>query len=78
MSGLNRSTAGTFDTRFESSTERPLTKTTGDSSSVSCTPRSSSERARISAVIHPAVPPPTMTTRRRPGSGAVSRLVPGP
>jgi hypothetical protein len=45
---------------------------------VSCTPRSSSERARISAVIHPAVPPPTMTTRRRPGSGAVSRLVPGP
>ena len=32
MSGLNSSTAGTFDTRFDRTTESPLTSTTGESS----------------------------------------------
>jgi hypothetical protein len=49
--------------------------TLGDSSSVICTPRSSSERARISAVIQPAVPPPTITTLRN-GKGAGDELLP--
>ena len=31
MSGLNSSTSGTFETRFESNTDGPLTITTGES-----------------------------------------------
>ena len=39
ISGLNSSTAGTFDTRFDRSTDSPLTSTTGD-------PRRASWRSR--------------------------------
>src|ERR1043165_4626562 len=41
----------------------PMMPTTGDSSTVISTPRATSALAKIIAVIHPAVPPPTMATR---------------
>ena len=49
--------------------------TVGDSRSVICTPRSISDRARISAVIQPAVPPPTIAMLRT-GAGAGCGLLP--
>src|ERR1700736_2293056 len=48
--------------------------TAGDSTTVISTPWSINERARISAVIHPAEPPPTTTMRRTVGGSAERRL----